>query len=324
MAEARQFNVHGAEFRVESDFPQVLDELAKDFGEFPSTGVPAMGSGLVKRVKSVEALIPDEAVILHADYASRLYSLKGTKYFIDADMSCLVVITSESERSFCCYARRYSRRIFSTVRNLVKYLVVSLLEDKGVYYLHGAAVCRDSRAAIIFAKSRFGKTRSLLSVMGGGLSLLTDDVVLFDEKTLTIKPFVIRANIDEGHLQAFPDLGKVLKRRGKLKKRWDFWLTDMKKLFKASEKEAEPTVLINILRWNSRESRFEEADKKKILAALLASYREFGSGVYFNSRKTRADVFNFYSNLLDEVRAVNLYAGTSPRLFAQEFEKIVQ
>lgn len=323
MVELRQYNVYGAEFLIESNFPKLVSELDKDFGLFPSSGLPASGFGFVKRAENIPGLIPENAIVEYTDNYNTVFSFKGKKFIVNSKRSYLILIPAPGERTFFCYARSYSHQLFCTVRSLVKYVIVSLLEDKNIYYIHGAAVSKKGKVAVILAKSGFGKTRSLLSLSGRGFKLLTDDVVLFRGKNLNILPFVIRGSIDKGHVKDFPKLKDIAEKRGnEFIRKWNFWFIYLTDLFEVDGGNPKPSFLVNLQRWNSTKTQFKDADKEKALANLMASYREFGSGVYFKSGKSRADLFNFYSNLLEHVRIVNLYVGSDPGIFAEEFEKL--
>jgi len=323
VGEAMQYNVWGVEFRVESELTKLSSELDNEFRGYSSKGIPPSGFAYAKRVEDVTGFIPKHAVIEKSGYHSTVYSFGKQKFIAETGGEYLVHIPSPDEHKFFCYVRKYSTQFFCTVRNLVKYMIVSLLEDAGVYYIHAAAVSKKGKAAVVFARSGSGKTRSLFSLMNRDFRLVTDDVVLLRESDSRMLPFVIRGNVDEGHVEDFPGIEGIVCERGtRLARKRDRWLVSMTELFEIERGNPKPDVLVRILRWNSAESSFKEANKEKTLADLMASYREFGSGVYFNSSKTRADVFAFYSELLENVRVVDFYVGSDPKQFAQELEKL--
>jgi len=323
MRASRHYNVYGAEFSIESDFPKLTEEFDKDFGRYPSQGVAVGGVAHVIKEKDVAGMIPECALLERANTAIKVFSSGERRFFLNTRLNQLVVIPSPKERTFFCYAGRYSNQLFCTVRNLVKYVVVSLLEDRGVYYIHGAAVSKNDAVAVITAKSGFGKTRSLLSLAGKGFKLVTDDVVFFREENFRILSFRIRGNVDGGHVEAFPELRSLVDEYGmKPAVSGNYWFLHLTDLLEAEGGNPFPSVLVRLLRWNSKNSQFRDASKDTMLADLMASYREFGSGVYFTSGKTRGDVFSFYSRLLENVRVIDFRVGTDPVLFAEEFEKL--
>ena len=318
-----QYNVWGVEFRVESELPKMTSELDNEFRGYPSKGIPPSGFAYANRVDDVTEFIPKHAVIEKSGSHSTVYSLGKQKFIAQTGGEYLVHIPTPDEHKFFCYVRKYSTKFFCTVRNIVKYMIVSLLEDTGIYYIHAAAVSKNGKAAVVFAPSGSGTTRSLFSLMNKDFRLITDDVVLLRESDSMMLPFVIRGNVDEGHVEDFPGLESIVCERGtRLARKRDRWLISMTELFELERGNPKPDVLVRMLRWNAAESSIKEANNEKTLANLMASYREFGSGVYFNSKKTRSDVFSFYSYLLENVRVVDFFVGTDPASFADEFEKL--
>ncbi|MFH1788005.1 MAG: hypothetical protein ABH834_01335 [Candidatus Altiarchaeota archaeon] len=319
----KAYSVYGVEFLLESDFPRLVSEMDMDFGCFASRGDRPAGIVSVKKKTNVSDRIPDEAVFERRSWFSEVYSFQGKTIILNSKKSFLVEVPSKDERGFVCYAERYSHHLFCTVRNLVKYMTVSLLEDEGVYYIHACAVRKKGKTAVVIAKPNFGKTRSLLSLINRDFRILTDDVVLLREDDARILPFVIRANVDSGHIEAFPKVKAAIEKLGiKMVKKWNFWFIPLTELFDIEKGEYKPDFIVNIKRWNSEDTKTEEADKGKMLAFLLASYSEFGSGVYFNSTRTRADLFRFYSKMLDEVKTYDFYVGRNTEKFAEKFDEL--
>lgn len=324
MAKSRQYNVHGVELRVESEFPRVISELDKDFSPHPSKNLPPAGFVYVKREADIPSLIPEYAVVERMKYSQTVFSHEGKKFIAGRNNDYVLVIPSPSEKKIFCYAKGYSHRLFFTLRGFLKCMLTALLEDDGIYSAHGAAVSYEGRAAVMCGKSNFGKTRSLLSLCKHGFKLVTDDLVLFRGAEHSLLPLSMRGNVDEGHVEVFPELEAVLPKRKEGSNNEALHLVRLADLFKMEGEEVKPAVLVNIVRWNTSKSVFRDIGKDKMLGGLMACYRDFGSGAYFGSNKTMTDVFDFYSDLIEHVRTVDFFAGSDPQLFAAEFWKLFE
>jgi hypothetical protein len=318
--EEKVYDICGVKVQVSSEIPEVIREFDRDLAHFArAEGKPDFKIA-VKHESGLKSL-PDESILTGKDWFGENATHEGRLYNIYHSKRQLIEVRGE-RGEVNCLVDEFTYDLFFRLRSYMKQAVVALLEEKGIYHIHGAALARKGRGVILNGGSNAGKTRAVLSLAGRGFSLVTDDLVLFRDGVLV--PFHLRCDVDVGHLNAFPKIIELLKSSSSIfGENPVFWSVHLDGLFEKEGGAVSPAAIVFVNRWNSRKTKSEEITPERALSRLMESYPEFCQNVFFLSRKnSRLEVAGFYSSLLDDVRAYNFYVGSDTRLFAEEFEKI--
>lgn len=320
------FQVDGCVFRLETNSKALLDQTAKDFGRFAcSIDLPA--EAVVRLTESVEKWpirVPEYA--LRDSFGaneSAVFTHSGRRYVLVRD-DCAFEIDLRG-RSIDGYFRP-EYPVWTFFRMMLKWFVITNLELKGVHYLHASAGLRGDVSVFFVGHSGFGKTSSLLTLLGQDYRMIADDMVFFDEEK--VYPFHYRSFIHSDMPEKFPALRKALEDR-RTSEADGGWHVDLEGSFAAVHSPfmlAIP-ILLYVYVWNARETTWRELTKNEMVARMCNVYlMELGNSFWFgwNREKVAKDIFGSYLTLADRAKCYELRRGWDVREFDKSLFSLIE
>lgn len=316
----RRYDMCGVVVGITSQLPEFIQEFDNDFKHFQKAKKKADIQITISLDEGVKSL-PSDSVIIGKDWYGQIATLKGGLTNLSNTKRQLIDIQGE-QGQINCFVDEFTYGLYFRLRSLIKQGFVALMEERGIFHIHGAAVSKSGVGVIINGGSNAGKTRAVLSLVGCGFNLVTDDLVLLSDNGLI--PFKMRCDVDLGHLINFPQVhGLLMDESSVFGEDPNFWSVHLDGLFPGEKVEVSADKIVFLNRLNSKKSRFEEISSEAALKKLMGSYPEFSQNVLFTSRKKSGlEVAGFYSTLLEEMSAYNFYVGIDTKLFAKEFQKL--
>ncbi len=306
-------SAQGASILFETDSHEYLKAMQDEFGGHASAGSTAKIGGRISVILQdpVEEAVPECAIRLSTVFpSSAVYAHKGLTYMAETGSFFITINPAVPEISIRVSP---SARIFEKVRFLTKRLLVKAVEDSGLFWMHGSAVCDgNGDGALLFTGvSGSGKTTSLLTMLERGYRMVTDDVIILREKE--VLPFYLRSMIHTKTVERFPSLRKAFSSvgAGEYSAQSDgIWLS-LGQLYSAEEKPVAPRALFNTHVWNSERSECRPATDMKTVPKLIRNYM-LESGSIFEPHQDQARrVFSAYSSLASSIPCFDLYVGRS-------------
>ena len=244
--------------------------------------------------------IDDEIKYYHADRMSfiedkYLYAYDHKTYIFKKNN--FVIIMDYKNKNIAVNYLESNLDIYSTLRGLIKWLFIKSAEDKGLVYIHGAAINYKGKNIVLTGDSNSGKSSSLLRFIQDGAKVISDDSVILDGDRLV--PFTLKTKIDEDSAKRFnlkPDLFDIGKHMDHEK---DYRNVDMVLFLKV---------------WNNETSEFKPLLYEQALLNLMRIYKkEIRFTVWSNWDKKNEElsrfIFEKYSSILKGAKCFEFYAG---------------
>lgn len=199
------------------------------------------------------------------------------------------------------------------LKNILTSFLSVLLEQKGIFRIHGAALAKNSKGAVFANVSSGGKTTICYHLSNGGFQYLSDDVafISFVEGKPRLLAYPTRLGVDKKMLVTchLPDSTYRSVVEGTREK----WLVPASDLF--SERiieECDLAFLAIITLWTGQETKIKEIASKDVISKLVPHirYSPFHqiSTLENHSRKR----FLTALDISRSVRCYNVYIGTNP------------
>jgi hypothetical protein len=178
-------------------------------------------------------------------------------------------------------------------RWLVKWLIITAAQEKGLTYVHASAASFMGRSVIFCGDSNCGKSSSLLRLLSMGAEAISDDSVLFDGERII--PFSMNTTMD-------PDL------EGRFGLKEGFQIGSV---MDVSASYGRPDTVIFLRIWNSGESESRPMDYGRALSSLMGTYRKEVPFLWagFERQSSGKEIFERYAEFLEGASIHELFAG---------------
>lgn len=245
----------------------------------------------VSLVHSNTVEVPSGALRCTVDEKEReVYSFEHKMYIIKKN-SFVIELDSNNRKIVVSYMQD-EQKVYFLLRGFIKWLFIKAAEDKGLVYIHAAAVNYNGKNIILAGDSHSGKSSFVLRFIKKGAKVISDDSILIKGNELL--PFTFKSAVDEDFSKRF----------GIKEELFDVGSYMEKKEFKG----ADMILFLNI--WNNNTSEIKNIDYKTALLGLIRIYRK-----EFNWEKESTEnlkrVFKEYSSLLEHTKCFEFYAGNN-------------
>jgi hypothetical protein len=190
------------------------------------------------------------------------------------------------------------------IGSLLLFSLSELLKTRGLHLVHAAAVALDRRAVVIPGTQGRGKTTACLSLVAGGFSFLSDDVVFLRAHGGTVEVCALpeHVSVTDRTIGMFPELREraatlevgLLKRHGEIDELFD----------RPVELNACPVILLFPEVTGRPESRLTPLPRARALEMLLPR------GLSVLDRAHAAQHFQLMSRLVAQCACFRLEFGT--------------
>jgi hypothetical protein len=253
----------------------------------------------VNLFRSSEIKIYEKAIRSAVDEKGReLYSF-GHLLQVTKNKNFVIELDFDKKRINVTY-KSDEAELYSLVRGFIKWLFIKSAEDKGLAYIHAAAVNYKGKNIIIAGDTNSGKSSFVMRLIQNGAKVISDDSMLIRQNELI--PFTFKAAVDSDFSERF-GVKQELFAVGNF-------------LGKDKYKGADILFFINI--WNSQKSEIKPVDYNHALLNLIKIYKkESGLMVWSSWERNNSEklklIFERYSLLIEKTKCFEFFAGNDER-----------
>lgn len=242
--------------------------------------------------------LPKKAIRTSISEDRLLYTLDNKTYIQKKDSYLAVV--DYVNKIFTLNYKQFNTDFYSFLRGLVKWLFIKAAEDKGVIYIHGAALSYKGKVILLTGDTNSGKSSSVFRFIQDGAKVISDDSVMIKNKVLI--PFTFKSKVDEHAAKRFNikpelfDIGDYISKEHHDKIDYVFFL----KIWNNDSSEIKPMsyeqALLTLIRIYQKEIRFtiwQHWDK--------------------NSDELTRTIFKNYASILENTKCFEFYAGNNEK-----------
>jgi hypothetical protein len=300
-----------------------MKEIHKDFGAFETkNGYKVNGKmEILETEETFPITVPPYAIretILPPNAA--IYTVENFR-FIEEKEKRIMRLNFENNEIIGYFKTSINYRMF--IRFALKWLLIKVLENKGISFIHGSGVEKDGSSFFFVGPSGSGKTHTLIAFLLAGYKLITDDIILVKEGKVI--PFHLRSKILNNMIIEMPFLKKGLTEKSS--QLLDVgWHIDLADIFTVQKKQVYPSKLFYIYVWNASETQIEAIPKKEMLSRLFHIYQnELSNSIWFNHdiEESMKKIFTNYEAFVQKVDCFKVYAGKDVVEFINEVQETI-
>ncbi len=316
-----KFNVYGSIINFSTNNDILMNEIQKDFGKYQTFAdyKPDGKVTIIETERDFQLKIPKYAireVVLQTETDSAIFSINDSRYLEENGRRILKIDFKKNE--IIGYFKPPCE-ISMFLRFCLKWLMIKILEKKGISFIHGSGVEKDDISFFFVGPSGFGKTYILISMLQKGYNLITDDTILFGDGK--ILPFHIRSSTHD-MINKFPILKEGLNKKS-TNLLGGGWLIDLGDIFNVAKRKVFPSKLFYVYVWNAEETKIESIPKKEMLSRLFHIYQiELGNTLWSNRDKegVMKTIFPNYFEFVKLADCYKVYAGSNTRDFIKNIQ----
>ncbi len=192
-----QLSISGIEIRIESDWPEIIEILTKDFWSFLNPG--NFSSGPIDISIKIEKVNPSLDIPLES--IAVMQTLNAISYDQDSKRYCDYYGSAGSRIDFASNDILIQGCDFDKIHEMAYLIILSrsgkMLDLKGFHKLHAMAISFEGHAFVCMMPSKGGKSTLLAELLKDPrVKMISDDIPLID--TLgRVHPFPLKIGLNE-------------------------------------------------------------------------------------------------------------------------------